>query len=315
MAIKEQYAGTVALGMESQFASNLPPASAWLLKPVSTELDTALLKPVTRTNVWRGMDTRTVGARSYAGTIEVEYDSYALALINVWKLLLEDRGTTADVGFNRHRFEVPRAGLPLTGTLLFSFEGGPWIQYRGVLVERIRVQIRVNQPVRLVIQWKAASRFEYGADPSWPVALDLFSSKVTKKDCSVKINDVTDSQIFEVGFEIIDPKIFGGYGQDGVPTRRAREGTASLTGTLIQYWDTTTVDLSDVMRDASTFKLFAAVVDSVNNYGLELTIPKAYVEAGEPTPIGRADVMMNASFRAHLGGTGSDIPFIELRVS
>jgi hypothetical protein len=314
MAVKEQFRGTVAVAMESSFLSVLPPSNAWILRPVTAELETEKQRGSIRSSVWREQGGQTFGGTSYAGTLEFELDTEQPGQWQFFRMLLEDRGTTGS-GPTRWRFEVPRATQPESGALLFSFEGGPWVQYKGVLVERIRIQHRPGQVTRMVVQWKAAKRIETPGDPLWPISLTIFRRWFPPKDITVKLDDVTDGQIFELGFEITDPKHFGGYGADGVPTRRARDGTASLTGTLIQYWDTTTVDLAKVMRDADTFKLFTSAVDPSNGYGFELTCPLVYVDTGEPIPLGRQDVMMNASFRADLTGTGATATYIELLVS
>lgn len=317
MAVKEQYAGACSFGLEGSFLSIVPPTSGYQLRLVSMEIETEHHQPVLKTDIWREQGQRTVAANSYSGTLEMEVDANRFGQYALIQCLLEDRGATADIGFDRWRFEIPRAGLPKTGKLLFNFEGGPWVTYHGVVIERIRWSFRVKQPARMTVHWKAAIRTSQANDPGWTIALQTpgRTDRILPKNVTVELDGTADGQIFECSFEITDPKSFGQYGRDKKPTLRARDGNASLTGTLIQYFNTDAADLANVQRTNGTFDLFLRGVEEVyERYGIELTAPKVHIESGEPVPVGREDVMMNASFRADLSGTGATATYLELLV-
>jgi hypothetical protein len=314
MAVKEQYAGSAAFGLEGSFAEVLPPTTAGLLRLVSMEVETEHHLPTIRTDVWRDQGERTIGAHSYAGTMEMELDTVRDVQRDLVSCLLENRGVTPDVGFDRERFEVPRAGLPKTGKLLFAFDGGPWVTYKGVVVERIRWTFRTGQPGRMTVGWKAAHRISQGGDPGWSIALQIQTLRIKPKDVIVELDGTADGQIFEASFEIQDPKVMTQYGRSKQPSRRARDGNAALTGTLIQYYHTGAADLANVQRTNGTVDLFISALDELSGYGINLTAPKVHIESGEPIPIGVGDVMMNASFRADLSGSGASSSYIELLV-
>jgi len=301
MAVKEQFAGSALFGLEeTSFLQATEPAENFLLRFNSMEIDTDQKRTTTKVNAWRTPTTRAIGVQNYAGTFEMEYDPRLLQTVPLVRCLLELVNAVVGNGNFHWTFRAPHAQVPKTGQLLFAFDGGPWALYRGVVIERMRWTFRAGQVAKITVGWKAASRTELGADPVWsPTAQDYARSVAAPPNISVSFNFIAASQIQEASFEWTDPKTFGVHGPDGVATRWARSGNMSLTGTIIQYWDTTTVDLAALMRSADPFHLTisANVSDGGIWDGVTLDAFQVYVEAGEPVPVGKQDVMMNASFR------------------
>jgi hypothetical protein len=250
----------------------------------------------TRIGFIRQAVSQSIGGQWHGGRIELE-----AASTQALRLLVRTI-------FSRHSLQVVTAteygyGLPMVGAenlqsvkLFAHYDGGPFLQFDGVILQSFRLTVRSREIARVSMQWLGQVLTESPSDPGLTTTQEI--PDVAAGDSGrIQIDDVTHDQTIEATVEFRNNATAGAFNDSGAPSKWSR-GPFDVTGSVVEYFDKAK-NLPQLVRNLTEAKVEISSVSqaSADEY-LTVRLPRVVFEAGSTSPLDVQDVAETASFRA-----------------
>lgn len=244
-----------------------------------------------KTNVWRQASSAAAPNIHWRGRLDVEACPCE-SLDFLLGLLLEGSGAPIDTD-TLNTYRPRRAGDARYGSAKFRsfFEGGPWVEHSGVVIEAIRITVRAGDICHVSADWVAVGRSEVDSDPAW-------TSQTTQHDpmpasgAVLDVNGGTFEQGIECSMEFNQPIRAT---LEGTGWKLSRSAPMQITGSFTEFFEAGE-NLPSQVRGQSEFSLHLKLFDSAGRY-LEVTLPRCMPSSGSPSPIGQDDVTDSIAFQ------------------
>ena len=311
MAVKQADLGRLGIIEESSFLGSTTGSLFLFPGAVSLEWQTEFARRQFRTSVWRQQSEQSFGGKWFSGSIELElHASRALGTILLSFFTL--KGIIVDTGFNKLTLRPWRNDPPSVESLRIRSEfDGHWMEFSGVVFDRIRFTTRNRSIVRATVEWKAARLTEYTSDPSWTWAEDP-RKLMTADVASAEIDTVAHGQLMEFSLEFTDSKNLTNMSEAGEFTQATRDGDQTVTGTLVEYFDSA-LDLPGESRAGTDVRLDLALPaqEDATRY-LNVALPAIRLQRADQVVFDPADSILNATFAALQPSALDDTDELEL---
>jgi hypothetical protein len=250
----------------------------------------------TRIGFIRQAVSQSIGGQWHGGRIELEAAStHALRLL---VRTLFARHSFQVVTATEHGFGFPNVGdVNLQSVKLFAhYDGGPFLQFDGVILQSFRLTVRSKEIARVSMQWLGQAVTEAGSDPGLTTTQEL--PAVSASDSGlIQIDDVTHDQVIEATVEFRNNASAGAFNDSGAPSKWTR-GPFDITGSIVEYFDKTK-NLPQLVRSLTEAKVsISAVSQSSSDEYLKAQLPRVVFESGSPSPVDSQDVAATVGFRA-----------------
>lgn len=297
MAITQADLGKLGVQAENEFLGSGTGPLYQLHGAIAVDYNRVMIRRETRVDVWRNAVSESAAGYSYEGTIEAEL-RFCRGFYTILNGLLTTKTTTLGSGVDTIVYRPWRAEDPASPSLRIAIEAdGRWILFSGVLVIGIRVTARAQREVRVTVEWKAAQLTVVTSTPGWTFTQDATPGIAVSDYATLEVDSTEHEQALEASLKIEDPKEFSGLGDNGMFTSWTRDGVQQITGSVIEYEDTTHA-LSDKARDlteAALLMTFAKQGDAA--WALTASLPRAIFEEAEPEVFRASDSTVDTRFR------------------
>ena len=311
MAVKQADLAKLGVIFESSFLGSTTGSLFLFPGAVSLEWQTEFARRDFRTSVWRQQSEQSFCGNWFEGSIELELHACE-GIAAVLRTFFTTKSIGVVPGTEEAVLRPWRNDPPTFESFRIRAEfDGHWMEFSGAVADRIRITARSRSIVRMTVEWKAARLTEYTTTPGW-TWLEAPRKLATADVASVKVDTVAHGQVMEFSVEFSDPKNLTNMSRDGEFTQATRDGDQTVTGTLIEYFDSA-LDLPGESRAGTDVRLDLRLpVQGDATKFFSIALPAVRLQRADQVAFDPADSILNATFAALQPSALDDTDELEL---